>query len=519
MARDDVELADWLDRQWDRYLQALPVEPGGTDDERDTDRLAAIRRLHALDKTRVAGAARERVWQTVTTRLSQEERMNGAHPIPSANGHGPRTAYLYPPAERAEPVRSRRRWWPAVEFAAMVALVAILLGSLATGGRFIPFRPDSGSNGDDVVPLSGGSVVDMPSARGVPAEVILRRVTFAPGASWESVPGLVVVTLVESGSLTFSSAKGTTPASVVQAGFAYQSEEASVVRNDGGETAVALQGIVSYAPAIEPATDGVTAELLARHVTKAIAGGWMFVQLDRVSLAPGESIVDPVQGDTGFSLSGPAVTLAAVESGTVTLYGSGSTGVSGGVAGAEAGVVIGSGNVEARANAEPIAGTVALQPGFGTGGSGSIDGRSIDEVGDETSSGGAGTSGVMGSHDGGVQTANEEPNAGASAGGVNVETSKPDAEPEGGAKAIGDENAVIAVTGAVEPITVTPGESETISKVVPASASGVVESSGATEIRNTGSGTAVASILTLVPGVYEGTIEAPAEGGASAGGE
>jgi hypothetical protein len=75
------------------------------------------------------------------------------------------------------------------------------------------------------------------------------------------------------------------------------------------------------------------------------------------------------------------------------------------------------------------------------------------------------------------------------------------------------------VAGTVDGISGTPGESETISRVVPANASGVIESDGATEIRNTGSGTAVASIFTLVPGVAAEQGGAPVEGGASAGGE
>jgi hypothetical protein len=226
------------------------------------------------------------------------------------------------------------------------------------------------------------------------------------------------------------------------------------------------------------------------------------VQIDRVSLAPGEAMVDPVQGDIGFVRSGPAVTLAAVESGAVTLFGAGGQGdgrVSAGVAGAEAGVVVGSGNVEARANTEPIAATVEWQPEFGAGGSDIADCGTIDEVGGETGIGGAGTSGAVRSQGEGARTANVEPNAGARAGGGGADT--------------------IVVTGTVEGITVMPGESEPIPRVASANASGVLESSGATEFRNTGSETAVASILTLVPGVYMDTGGTSVESGASAGGE
>jgi hypothetical protein len=306
----------------------------------------------------------------------------------------------------------------------------------------------------------------------------------------------------------------------VQAGSAYQADEASIVRNDGREPAIALQGIVSYNPVVETAPSGVTTELLARHVTDSLAGGSTYVQLDRVSLAPGETMVDPAPREAGVVRSGPTVTLAAVESGTVTLSGSGGkndAAVTGGAVEAEAGVVTGSGG--ANVEAEPIAGTAGEPSGFRAGGSGVVSGKTTDEVGGGVGSGGANTAGGAGSVGGDAQTADAEPMAGASGGGGDANVVEPKGESGGEASAFSGEGSAIMVTGTAGGISVTPDGSATVSQIVPASASGVVESSGTTEIRNTGTGPAVAAIFSLVPGFSEATDGAAPESGVGVGGE
>lgn len=512
MARDDLELADWLDRQWDRYLQALPIESGEADDE--PDRIAAIQRLHALDTSQIAGPARARVWQTVTTRLSQEEPMNGATPVPSANGHRPQMAYLYPPALQPEPIRKRRRWWPALEFGGMVAIIAILITSLATGGRYLPFRPDSGSDGGDTADLNGGAMANIPRAGDVPVEVTLRRLTFAPGARWESVPGVAVVTLVESGSLSFSSAKGDAPANILKAGSAYQSDDLSIVRNEGEEPAVALQGVVSYAAAKESPAPGVTTELLARHDTDSLAGGWTYLQLEHLALAPGEVRSIPLPANAGFTPTGFTVTLAAVESGALTIS------ASGGEAGAG---TAGDGPPDAggaQGRAEP---GVSTGGGFGATTGGSSAGTVTGTVNGGVAVGGVAAAGGEGSFDGGGQTAGVEPLAGTTGKGGDTGETEAIAGRGGDARASGGDGASIAVTDSADgsikgDVSVTSDEVTTVTRVVPATASGVVEATGSTEIKNAGTDPAVATIFTIAPGVYDKTDQVPPVSGGSSGG-
>lgn len=472
MPAEDIRGADWLDRQWNRWSQQWPLDEDETVDD-DLARLHTLVRLHSIGNLPIPDKTRERVWLGVTNRIALEDSMTHATPVPTpalvpatTNGHVPRIGTRRSSSPHSEQVRRPRRRRLSLEYAATCALIAILVVSLATGGRFLPDR-GSNSSGLDSSRYGGESVVKIPPVKDDVIELTFMRRTLAPGAHWISAPADAITTRLESGFLTYAPANGSEPETVLDVGKSYTSSQPVIFRNHGSDPAVILQGIIPFSSQPSMVFDGVTSEVLAQHLSSDLTGTWAYLQIERYSLDPMETISDVVPANPDFVRTGRAVVMASVDSGAISLSVSPEEGSAFVIPDAEPTTVA---TAETIANGT-IAGAVASPNGNSTdqpiSGNGIVFDETIPFVGDDY---GAATEG----------------DRSASPYAAGVETPRNGTAAAGPARSEGSREATPSVTHEFG-----------------TSATDVVESEETISIRYTGNSATVAYVLVITPGYFD----------------
>lgn len=133
---------DALGRYWND-LVGDDVPPGDPAPDLDPALAETVRRLQALGTAPAPATARDRVWRGLEAHLGPmatvplNGRVVGANHAPVS----PPLAAGEPDPERRSPVNARR-WWPYLEFAAMILLVVSLLGGYLYGSHILPWLVD-----------------------------------------------------------------------------------------------------------------------------------------------------------------------------------------------------------------------------------------------------------------------------------------------------------------------------------------------------------------------------------------
>jgi hypothetical protein len=342
-------IADRLDHHWDRAVRGHGANTADGD-ALDGPRAETVARLQALAPIGLDAARRARIL-AATVALAGEPlaeptidhgavsagarptrtrdggtRMSAAtsavpnasqrrpHPTPPLVGAAaPPLAPLAPRSSRA-PRSGRlgtRRWWPPLELAAAVLLIAGLLGGALAGTAGLPglngsqgdlgatptaTAPDTSATATSAVerpsltlePWSGGRLADggYDVAAGGPVDVILRRVTLQPGASWNYRFAGTALHYVETGSVSVALADSDqatpVPAGSVATGEgnAASGDGLLMLANTGDGAAVVTQALVYSGLGDDEAWGAAT----------LLAGGEVTVQ--PLAYAPGLDLPD-----------------------------------------------------------------------------------------------------------------------------------------------------------------------------------------------------------------------------------
>lgn len=337
-------IADRLDRHWDRTLRRQDVDAAGSD-ALDGPRAETVARLQALAPVTLDAARRGRILDAAVAKIGTPPpepmidlgampagarptrtrdggpRMDAAttavpnasqrrpHPTPPLVGAAAPPLASPPPRASRAPRPGRlgsQRWWPPLEFAAAVLLIAGLLGGALAGTGGLPSlngsqgnqgatptataaeaAPDQSAVATAAVeqpsrtfsPFSLGFLVDGPYkvSAGGPVDVILRRVTLQPGVSWNYRFAGTALHHVEAGRVSVALADGgqatpvPTGSVATDGGNVASGDGLLMLANTGDGEAVITQALVysglgydeAWGTAALPVGSEVTVEALA----------------------------------------------------------------------------------------------------------------------------------------------------------------------------------------------------------------------------------------------------------------